>query len=151
MARPKGLAKTGGRKAGTPNGKSIAKAAEHLESVKVTVARVLEEYGRIAFLDIGTAFDSEGRLLPIHQMPEDVRRSLGGIEVVSYEEDNDGKGSIGKLHKIKIIDKRAALADVAKHLGMFIDRIGGPNGEALQMTDIRVHFVKASDGKPVEG
>ena len=123
MPRPKGLAKTGGRKPGSINGRKIAKAAETVESIKITVARVLEEYGRIAFLDIGTAFDDKGQLLPINQMPEDVRRSLGGIEVVSYEEDNDGKGAIGKLHKIKIIDKRAALADIAKHLGMFIDKV----------------------------
>lgn len=105
------------------NGRKIMMAAQTIEAIKVTVDRVLEEYAHIAFSDIGQAFDADGRLLPIHKMPPEVRRSLAGIEVVSYEEDNDGKGSIGKLHKIKILDKRAALADVAKHLGMFIERV----------------------------
>ncbi len=148
MPRPKGIPKTGGRRKGSVNGASIVKAAQHVEKVKITIDRVLEEYGRIAFLDIGQAFDENGKLKPIHEMPEDIRRSLAGIEVVSYEEDNDGRGAIGKLHKIKIIDKRAALADVAKHLGMFIERIGNPDGSKIES---KHEFIIIRPGEKPEG
>lgn len=137
MPRPKGLAKTGGRKRGSVGRKVIARDAHQIESIKITVERVLQEYGRIAFLDISQAFQLDGSLKSIHDMPEDIRRAIAGIEVVNYEEDNDGRGAIGKLHKIKIIDKRAALADIAKHLGMFIERIGNPDGSKLEPHVIR--------------
>jgi hypothetical protein len=123
MPRPKGLPKTGGKKKGTPNGASIVKAAQHIESVKLTVDRVLQEYGHIALFDPAEMFDAEGRYLPVHLMPPHVRRAIAGLEVVDYGEDGDGKGVLGKLHKIKIIDKTKALHDLAQHLGMFIDKL----------------------------
>lgn len=117
MAKAKGSLKTGGRKKGTPNGRTIIKQEEHLDFVKCTVERVLREYGRIAFLDIGQAFQPDGSLKPIHEIPEDIRRSIAGIEVVNI---GDGEG---KLHKIKILDKTKALQDLGKHLGMFIEKV----------------------------
>ncbi len=123
MPRPKGLPKTGGRKLGALNGACVAKAAQKVEFIKASVERVLREYQHIAFLDIGQAFGPDGDLLPLHLMPEDVRRAIAGIEVASLNVDGDGKGPVGKLHKIKLLDKGKALQDLAKHLGMFIERI----------------------------
>ncbi len=123
MPRPKGLPKTGGRKKGSLPGFKLRKEAQKLEAVKVTVDRVLEEYGRIAFLDMSEAFDADGRLKPIHEMTEDVRRALAGIEVAQLNVDNDGKGPVGHIHKIKILDKVKALDSIGKHLGMFIDKV----------------------------
>lgn len=128
MSRPKGLAKTGGRKKGALNGACIAKASQKVEFIKATIERVLQEYQHIAFLDIAGAFDENGGLLPIHQMPEDIRRAIAGIEVAELNIDRDGKGAVGKLHKIKILDKGKALQDIGKHLGMFIERLGGADG-----------------------
>lgn len=96
---------------------------QHIDAVKLTVERVLQEYACLVSLDISTAFDENGQLLPIHQIPEVTRRAIAGIEVAALNIDNDGMGSVGKLHKLKFYDKRAALADVAKHLGMFIDKV----------------------------
>jgi len=101
------------------------------EKVEVTVERVLEEYSRLAFLDIRDAFDEEGNLIPITEMPEDIARAIGGIEVSSLKlgEDNE----LTKLSKIKLIDKRGALQDLGKYLKMFIDRVEhtGADGEKL--------------------
>ena len=84
---------------------------------------MLQEYAHLAFHDISQAFKPDGSLKSIHDIPEDIRRSIAGIEVVNYEEDGDGKGSIGKLHKIKIIEKTKPLDSIARHLGMFVERI----------------------------
>ena len=62
---------------------------EIVEKQTATITRVLEEFGRIAFLDIGEAFDEQGNLLPIRQMPEGVRRAISGIE---YEDIFSGRG-----------------------------------------------------------
>lgn len=144
MPRSKGHPKTGGRKKGSLNGASIRKASERVEFIKVTVQRVLEEYSRIAFLDIGDAFEAAGGLKPIHEIPEDIRRAIAGIEVVNYEEDGDGKGAIGKLHKIKLLDKTKALQDLGKHLGMFIERIAGPDGGPVKSE----HTIRYIDPPP---
>lgn len=146
--RPQGHPKTGGRKAGSKNGFKVREADKHIEAVKVSVARVLEEYAHIAFVDIAGAFDIQGRLLPIHQIPEPIRRALGGIEAVSYEEDGDGKGSIGKLHKIKIIEKTRALDSIAKHLGMFVDKV--EHSGVVSISEIEVRLVKAINGRRAE-
>ncbi len=123
MPRPKGLPKTGGRKKGSLPGYGVRKQHQKQEYVKATVDRVLAEYSHIAFLDIGEAFAADGSLLPIHEMPESVRRAMAGIEVASLNIDNDGKGEVGKLHKIKLLDKGKALQDLAKHLGMFVEQV----------------------------
>lgn len=123
VPRPKGIPKTGGRKKGAVNGACVAKATAKLEFIKASVERVCAEYQHIAFLDIGDAFDPAGNLLPIHEMSETVRRAIAGIEVANYNVDGDGKGPVGKLHKIKLLDKGKALHDLAKHLGMFIEKV----------------------------
>ncbi len=149
---PRGGAKPGerrgGRKKGTPNGASIIKAEEHLDIVRCTVKRVLEEYSRLAFHDISRAFNTDGSLKSIHDIPEDIRRSISGIEVVNYEEDGDGKGSIGKLHKIKIIEKTKPLDSIARHLGMFTDKV--EHSGAVQIGEIEVRLIKAIDGRRAE-
>ncbi len=145
MPFEKGKPKTGGRVKGQKNGVSVSpKVIARQEFVKATVDRVLEEYQHIAFLDIGQAFAADGSLLPIHEMPESVRRAMAGIEVASLNIDNDGKGEVGKLHKIKLLDKGKALQDLAKHLGMFIERIGGADGGPIQ-TKHEIVFVRPSD------
>lgn len=101
----------------------MQKAAQHVEKVAITVERVLREYEHIAFLDIGLAFDAKGNLLPIHEMPESIRRAMAGIEVADLNIDRDGRGAVGKLHKIKLLDKGKALQDIGKHLGMFVEQV----------------------------
>lgn len=132
MPRPKGTPKTGGRRPGSKNGSISRRDADKSEYVKATVDRVLQEYGFIAFMDIRDAFDDNGRLLPILEMPESVARAMAGIEVSDLNVDGDGKGPVGTLHKIKILDKIKALDSIGKHLGMFVERFAGPDGGALQ-------------------
>lgn len=103
---------------------SIAEAKAKLaEASGITLERVQKEYARLAFLDIRKAFDEEGRLKSIHEMDDDTAAAISGLEVETLSE---GKGAdrevVGRLHKIKLSDKRAALDSITKLFGWVIDK-----------------------------
>ncbi len=120
MAFEKGRKKTGGRVKGGTDPKTIAKATERVEYIKATVDRVLEEYGRIAFLDLRRALDEDGNLKPLVDWPEDLARSVAAIDLDPF----------GKPEKVKFWNKNSALDSVAKHLGMFVERFAGADGKS---------------------
>lgn len=99
---------------------AIQKAMEERSKrTEITQDMVLNELARIAFLDIRQAFDEKGNLMPIHELPDDVARAIGGIDhtVIGDKEDK-----IGITSKIKIIDKKGSLELLGKHLKMFTDK-----------------------------
>jgi len=118
--------------------------------VECNADTVLRELLRLATVDIGDAFDEFGRLRPIQDIPEDVRRALAGID--SYEEfagRGEDRERVGETKKIRLVDKIRALELLGKHLGMFRDRIehSGPGGGPIQteasMTDDERESVRA--------
>jgi phage terminase small subunit len=89
---------------------------------ELSVERVLAELVDIAFADLAEAFDAEGRLLPIKEMPARVRRAISGIDVEELSEYQRGeKNPIGLLKKIRMNSKIAALDLLAKRLGIIGD------------------------------
>ena len=70
---------------------------------------VLREWIGIATLDIGDAFDSNGKLLPVKKMPVHIRKAISSIEV------DEDSGST----KIKFNSKNDALKSLGSHMGMF--------------------------------
>ena len=88
-----------------------AKAAAKAE---VTVERVLKEYARIAFADIAQAYGADGNLLPVPQMPEDIRRALAGVEITELCGDGE---QIGQLKKVRLAQKVPALHSFANPQG----------------------------------
>lgn len=114
----------------------------HLARHVVTVDRVIEEYRRLAFLDVRKAFDVEGNLRPLHELDNDTAAAVAGLEVEDvYEGRGQERRVVGRVRKVKITDKIRALDSLAKHLGMFIERAeitgagGGPIQIAAGMTD----------------
>lgn len=93
---------------------------------------MLQEYARLAFIDPAKLFDESGRPLPIQKMDEDTRRAIIGVDVATVGNDQMG---IGEVLKLRLADKRAALDSVARHLGMFNDKLDlnvtGPLAERL--------------------
>jgi phage terminase small subunit len=109
--------------------------ALHLKRHNVTVDRVLQEFARLAFLDPRKIFDKEGRLRPITELDDDTAAAIAGLEVEDlYEGRGESREHVGRLHKIKLCDKKGSLDSLARHLQMFTDKaeISGPNGGPIE-------------------
>lgn len=114
--------------------KAIQGAQKKLsERTKITQERVLQEYARIAFLDPRKLFDEHGELLPITSLDAEVAAAIGGLDVVISR--TGDKSTTEETKKIKLIDKKGALDSIAKHLGMFTDKVEvtGANGAPVQV------------------
>ncbi|WP_084484852.1 terminase small subunit [Methylosinus sp. LW3] len=97
---------------------ALAKAMSERECrTKISQDRVLIELARLAFFDIGKAFTTDGTLRPIHEIDEDTRRALIGLEIVELRAADDAPA--GTLKKVKLANKIEALDKLMKHLGMF--------------------------------
>ena len=101
------------------------------EKAGVTVERVLSELARVGFSDLRKAFDRNGRLLRPEEWDDDTAAAISSIEVVTR---NIGDGEVEHVHKIKVWDKNSALEKIAKHLGMFIERVEHSGGIALNVS-----------------
>ena len=105
------------------------------ERAEVSVERVVRELSKIGFADIRKAV-RWGRS-PIDGKAETADPNGLGVypvELVPSEEiDDDTAGAVAEVSltqtgvKIKLHDKRAALVDIGKHLGMFIERTENVN------------------------
>lgn len=99
-----------------------AKLAPKLKQLDVTQERILREMAAIAYLDPAELYDERGRLLPIRQLPEQVRRAL----TLDY----DRRGRL----RPRAIDKAQALKLLAQTQRMLVERVGGdPDSPPLQI------------------
>lgn len=109
------------------------------EKAEVTAERIVQEYAKIAFLDIADLVDDSGTMKRISEIPEDARRAIAGLEVSEiFDGDGECKHVIGLLKKIKLSDKKGALDSLARHLGMFVDKVehSGPDGGPITVASI---------------
>lgn len=134
------------------NGNITARVAEiqhkGADKASISVARVLQELSRLGLADVRNGFDADGNLLPPQEWSDDFAASVASIEVVTrtlpgYTEEvtkaggwkaRRRKAKVEYIHKIRFWDKNSALEKIAKHLGMFVDRIehSGPSGGPIQ-------------------
>lgn len=114
---------------------------------EVTQDRVLAELAKIGFSDIRKAV-RWGVGVNVTPDTEDV---ANGIALVSSDEIDDATAAAiseitqtGSGIKVKLHDKRAALVDMGKHLGMFKDKLEltGADGGPLDM-NLEVAFIGA--------
>lgn len=98
--------------------------AERSKRVEVTQDMVIRELAMIAFVDIRQAFDADGNLLPIKDMPESVARAVAGMDLTSRviegtDPDSERQVLHEDLKKLKLIDKKGGLELLGRHLKMF--------------------------------
>lgn len=97
------------------------------ERAEIDIARTLKELVRIGTSDIRNALTSGGSLIDPQYWDDDFAAAVSSIEVVTntgeHGKDEDGRKIIEHTHKIKMWDKNSALDKIAKHLGMFIERV----------------------------
>ncbi len=102
-----------------------SRAAKRAE---ISAGRVLREYGKLAFVDIRKAFNEAGELKSVHELDDETAAAIAGIEfeeVFDWNEAGEHRQRVhsGRIHKLKLSDKKAALDALAKCLGMGISRI----------------------------
>lgn len=100
---------------------------------KVSAERVIRELSRLAFFDIGEAYDlSSDDWVPLspRAMPYDTRRAIVGVKIrrrrlASKATGEDGK-PLDEIYEVesveyKFADKLAALDKLMRHLGLYKD------------------------------
>ncbi|CAB4156292.1 Terminase small subunit [uncultured Caudovirales phage] len=112
-----------------------ARIAEMKEALSVrthiTQQRVLEELAKIGFSNAGDMVElgSDGKTtVDISKLSSDQKAAISEIQI---ETDDKGKQRV----RVKLHDKRAALMDIGKHLGMFREKIEvtGKDGGAIEV------------------
>jgi phage terminase small subunit len=83
---------------------------------EVVAERILREEMCLAYFDPVNLTDKNGKLLPLHKLPEEARRAIIGFEVITQS-----KGSF--KFKYKFSDKGKSLERLSRHLGMFNDKL----------------------------
>jgi phage terminase small subunit len=91
-----------------------------LERHDVTIDRIVEEYVKIGFSDIRKIFDECGNLKLPSKFPEDIVGAISNLEITTVQK---GQGAVEHVAKIKLADKRSALADLGKHFGLFSEDV----------------------------
>ena len=111
---------------------------EIAKTTDVTPERVLEEYAKIGFSDLRNALTSDGHLIDPHDWDDDFAAAVASVEVVKRA-GGDKDEPIEYTHKIKTWDKKGALDSMARHLGMFVDKVEhtGKDGGPIDMVSDR--------------
>lgn len=119
---------------------AIAKAMkEREERVKMTADEVLAELAKLAranmmdYMTIGT--DGAPRL-DFSKLSRDQAAALVEVTVDEYMEGSGENARPVRKVRFRLADKRAALVDLGKHLGLFLDRVehsGKVNLEAVRI------------------
>jgi phage terminase small subunit len=93
----------------------LAKRREELsKETDVTAKRVIEEFKKIAFSDIGSIleWDEFGvKLVNLESLPPEITAAISEISEVPKE--------FGKSRKVKLHNKLQALRDLARYLGLY--------------------------------
>lgn len=101
-----------------------AKQSELQQRTEITQERVLKEYARLGFFDPRKLFNANGSPKEITELDDDTAAVLAGLDIMEiYEGKGEDREFVGYLKKYKLADKKGALDSIARHLGMFNDKI----------------------------
>ena len=124
--------------------------AERSKRTEITADRVLEELAKIGFSNMQDYIRTTPAGDAYVDLSELTRDQAAAVSEITTEDFIDGRGEDARdvrRVKIKLSDKRAALVDIGKHLGMFIDRkeITGKDGEPVRVEEVRRVIVDPAD------
>ena len=86
---------------------------------EVTQDWVLRRYVMIAGVDKRQFFYDDGSLKPVSEWTEEMAAAVGSFDAV----ESGGEGVPVVLKRLKFLDGKAALDSIARHLGMFNDKV----------------------------
>lgn len=107
-----------------------AKLEAQNERLQLKGDDVLRELLLIAKSDLRQAFDADGGLKKLSEMPEDIARVLSSVDTDELRSDGV---PIGETRKVKLWDKVKALELLGKHLKLFTEKheVTGADGANL--------------------
>jgi phage terminase small subunit len=110
--------------------------AKRSERTEITADRVLTELAKLGFANMADYMVSGPNGDPYLDFSALSREQAAALQEVSVEDFIDGRGEDArqvKRVKFKLADKRAALVDIGRHLGMFKERheLTGKDGKDL--------------------
>ena len=134
--------------------KALEKAqAERAARTEITADRVLEELAKIGFSNMQDYIRTTGEGDAFVDLSELTREQAAAISEVTVEDYKDGRGEdardVRKV-KFKLSDKRSALVDIGKHLGMFVERkeLTGKDGGPIETENTLISQIMSEiDGK----
>lgn len=95
---------------------------QQLEDNDITAARVKREIARLAFQTGRYGLDDQGNFKPPSQWTDDEAAAISNVDVV-IRNLAGGDGHTDRVVKIQKWDKGRALADLAKHFGLLVDKV----------------------------
>jgi hypothetical protein len=87
-----------------------------ISKIEFMTDKILREVARIAFLDIRNAFDDQGNLKPIKELPDDVAAAIEAFEEVVHKDGRKGK-------RVKFASKTKMLELLGKQFQMFKESV----------------------------
>lgn len=129
----------------------VARVAELLKEAAdkngVTIERIVAELAKIGFANMADYMKVGSDGDPYLDFGALTRDQAAALQEVTVEDFKDGRGEDARdvrRVKFKLADKRAALVDLGRHLGMFKDKVehSGPGGTPL------VPVLNVTIGKP---
>lgn len=128
-------------------GKAPAVRAMAKRRLELTKDRIMRELQNAINVDPAKFFDPEGHFLPIHEIPEDIRRAISALE---WETQTTGKGKSlqikTRITKIKLIDKLGAITLTARIFNMLKDN-NQAFGEGTGDREVKIVFVRPGEQK----
>lgn len=121
--------------------------AELAERTKITQDMVMKELAKIGFsnmLDYITITDGGNPITDFSALTPDQAAAISEITVEEYTEGRGDDARNVKRTKFKLSDKRAALVNMGKHLGMFKDHLVHSNDPENPLTDTKSASKKLS-------
>ena len=99
----------------------------------VDAEKLVREMARLAFSDPRRLMDADGKMVPLHELSDDMAAAIASVEIDEY----------GKV-KYKLWDKGAAQEKLAKYLGLYAkDNEQAGKGIADLAKAIAIRFVDA--------
>lgn len=122
-----------------------------MEKLSITKESVLAELAKIGFANMMDYIRTNDQGDAYVDLSALTREQAAAIQEIVVDEYTEGRGEDArnvKRTRFKLADKKAALVDIGKHLGMFIERkeIGGP-GDFDRMSDDELKQYIASEAE----
>lgn len=127
-----------------------AAQAARSKRTEITQDMVLRELAKIGFSDIRRIVTWGKTELRVGDDPDAPIQTYNGLALIASDTvDDDTAAAIAEVSegreglKVKLYDKKGALADIGRHLGMFKDKVelSGPNGGPIATMPTTIELV----------